>query len=201
MHILQVPSDPPVGIPANPAATPATTPAGASAKLPRHRPAASTGLSGPAGPGANPANPSNTLNATKASNAAVAANAANSAKPAKAAISLNEAKPSKAANAAATPPGGSPTIGLHDPTPVHKSAINLSPMEQMLWNARLEKAKAAVASQMKVKVTGGKLVRRYTAIDHDDGLFEIATDHGFYAAVLSKTGEYSIYWRHDRKAY
>ncbi|HTL53326.1 MAG TPA: hypothetical protein VL860_12180 [Planctomycetota bacterium] len=100
-----------------------------------------------------------------------------------------------------TPGAGSAALDPLAPTPVHKSAKNLSPMEQMLWAARLQKAKDGVANQMKVTVINGKLVRRYTAIDHDDGLFEIETDKGFYVAVLSKTGEFSIYWRHDRKAY
>lgn len=99
------------------------------------------------------------------------------------------------------PAAGTPVLAADQPSPVHKSAQNLGPLEQMLWAARLQKARDVVASQMKVTVTGGKLVRRYTALDHDDGLFEIQTNKGFYVAVLSKTGEFSIYWRHDRKAY
>lgn len=99
-----------------------------------------------------------------------------------------------------SPPAGTP-VDIGAPTPVHKSALNLTPMEEVLWAARLQKAKEVVAAQMKVRVTNGKLVRRYTAIDHDDGLFEIETTKGFYVVVLSKTGAYSIYWRHDRKAY
>lgn len=63
------------------------------------------------------------------------------------------------------------------------------------WALKLKEVSEAAAHQLDVHVISARLVRIYEALDRDAALFELETETGRIQAILSRTGEYSFFWK------
>ena len=83
-----------------------------------------------------------------------------------------------------TPSGRSFVWEAREPKPTDSS-----------WTLKLKLIADTAAETLHANVHSARLVQVYDALDRDEARFELETDQGPVQAVLSRSGEYSFFWK------
>jgi len=63
------------------------------------------------------------------------------------------------------------------------------------WTLKLKQIADTAADTLHAQVHSARLVQVYGALDRDAARFELETDQGPVQAILSRSGEYSFFWK------
>lgn len=63
------------------------------------------------------------------------------------------------------------------------------------WALKLKQVSEVAAKDLGAEVVSARLVHVYEYTDRDAALFELETDRGRVQAILSRTGEYTFFWK------
>ena len=63
------------------------------------------------------------------------------------------------------------------------------------WTLKLKEVSEAAAKALDVEVVSVRLIHVYEQTDRDAALFEIDSGRGKVQAILSRSGEYSFFWK------
>lgn len=63
------------------------------------------------------------------------------------------------------------------------------------WSLKLKLVSEAAAHSMDLEVISARLIKEYGPSDRDAALYELETNNGILQAVLSKSGEYTFFWK------
>jgi len=61
--------------------------------------------------------------------------------------------------------------------------------------SRLKNVSEAAIRELKVEVRSARVVEAYDETDRDVALFELETNRGQIRAILSRSGQYSFFWK------
>ena len=64
------------------------------------------------------------------------------------------------------------------------------------WTKRLKEVSEAAEKELGVQVRSARLIHVYEHTDRDAALFELESDRGMLQAILSRSGEFSFFWKH-----
>jgi hypothetical protein len=64
-----------------------------------------------------------------------------------------------------------------------------------LWSMQLKSVSEAATQQLNVEVLSARLVHAYDPTDRDVALFELESNQGLLHAILSRTGEFTFFWK------
>lgn len=70
-----------------------------------------------------------------------------------------------------------------------------APLSDSAWALKLKEVSEAAAKELDVHIISARLVRIYEPLDRDAALFELEAETGRLQAILSRTGEYSFFWK------
>ncbi|MCW8132838.1 MAG: hypothetical protein KIS92_21000 [Planctomycetota bacterium] len=63
------------------------------------------------------------------------------------------------------------------------------------WSLKLKQVSDAAAKSLGLEIYSARLIHEYSPLDRDAALYELETGNGVVQAILSKSGEYSFFWK------
>jgi len=63
------------------------------------------------------------------------------------------------------------------------------------WALHLKRVSEAATHELSVQVLSARLVEAYDSTDRDAALFELESPRGPIRAILSRSGQYSFFWK------
>ncbi|MBI3832668.1 MAG: hypothetical protein HY291_24310 [Planctomycetes bacterium] len=70
-----------------------------------------------------------------------------------------------------------------------------APQSESGWALKLKQVSEAAAETLSTEVLSVRLIHEYDSLDRDAALFELETPQGLVQAILSRSGEYSFFWK------
>jgi hypothetical protein len=63
------------------------------------------------------------------------------------------------------------------------------------WVLHLKLVSEAASHELSVQVLSARLLEAYDTTDRDAALFELESDRGLIRAILSRSGQYTFFWK------